>query len=77
MRRWTQQLAKSRSREIPGSDELAEELATRVPTSQRACVVHGDYRLDNVIVGPGEALNLESSSARTALHRKSPAAEPP
>jgi len=52
VRRWSQQLERSRSREIPGFDDLAAELATGVPASQRASVVHGDYRLDNVLVGP-------------------------
>ena len=56
VRRWTQQLERSRSREIPGIDGLADELATHVPASQRASVVHGDYRLDNVLVGPGQQI---------------------
>lgn len=54
--RWTTQLAKSRSRDILGSDDLADELAARVPASQRASVVHGDYRLDNVLVGPDQQI---------------------
>jgi len=56
VRRWTQQLERSRSRDIPGSDDLARELATSVPTSQRVSVVHGDYRLDNVMVGPDQQI---------------------
>jgi len=56
VRRWTQQLERSRSRDIPGFDDLAEELATGVPASQRASVVHGDYRLDNVLVGPDQQI---------------------
>jgi aminoglycoside phosphotransferase (APT) family kinase protein len=56
VRRWSQQLERSRSREIPGFDDLAAELATNVPASQRASVVHGDYRLDNVLVGPGQQI---------------------
>jgi aminoglycoside phosphotransferase (APT) family kinase protein len=54
--RWSQQLEKSRSRDIPGADDLADELAARVPASQRAGVVHGDYRLDNVLVGPDQQI---------------------
>jgi aminoglycoside phosphotransferase (APT) family kinase protein len=50
VRRWTAQLASSRSREVPGFDALAARLADDVPTPQRVSVVHGDYRLDNVIV---------------------------
>ena len=56
VRRWSQQLERSRSRDTPGSEDLAKELATRVPTSQRASVVHGDYRLDNVLVGPNQQI---------------------
>lgn len=56
VRRWSQQLERSRSRDIAGSDSLAEELAARVPASQRASVVHGDYRLDNVLVGPEQQI---------------------
>jgi aminoglycoside phosphotransferase (APT) family kinase protein len=56
VRRWTQQLERSRSREIPGIDDLADELAKHVPASQRASVVHGDYRLDNVLVGPDQQI---------------------
>jgi aminoglycoside phosphotransferase (APT) family kinase protein len=56
VRRWTQQLQDSRSRQIPAIDDLADELATHVPASQRASVVHGDYRLDNVVVGPDQQI---------------------
>jgi aminoglycoside phosphotransferase (APT) family kinase protein len=56
VRRWTQQLERSRSRDLPGFDDLAIELATSVPQSQRSSVVHGDYRLDNVLVGPDQEI---------------------
>jgi aminoglycoside phosphotransferase (APT) family kinase protein len=56
VRRWTQQLERSRSRDLPGFDDLATELAASVPESQRASVVHGDYRLDNVLVGPDQEI---------------------
>jgi aminoglycoside phosphotransferase (APT) family kinase protein len=50
IRRWEKQLAASRSRDVPGFDELAATLARRVPAPQRASVLHGDFRLDNAIV---------------------------
>ena len=56
VRRWTEQLARSRTRDLAGVDILAAELASHVPVSQRASVVHGDYRLDNVIVGPDQQI---------------------
>ncbi len=48
--RWGKQLAASRSREVPGIDALHEALGDAIPQSQRAAIVHGDYRLDNAIV---------------------------
>jgi aminoglycoside phosphotransferase (APT) family kinase protein len=51
--RWRGQLDRSRSREVPGIDELHGRLAASVPPSQASTIVHGDYRLDNVIVNAG------------------------
>ncbi|MEU5695331.1 phosphotransferase family protein [Actinosynnema sp. NPDC020468] len=48
--RWGKQLDASRSRDLPGVDALRATLADTVPTSRRAAIVHGDYRLDNVLV---------------------------
>lgn len=55
LRTWRRQLAASHSRDLPDLDRLADRLAERVPTSQRAAIVHGDYRLDNVVVDPSTA----------------------
>ncbi|MGP4018851.1 phosphotransferase family protein [Saccharopolyspora sp. 5N708] len=51
VRRWSKQLAASHNRDIDGIDELATRLAATIPDTPRAGIVHGDYRLDNVIVG--------------------------
>jgi aminoglycoside phosphotransferase (APT) family kinase protein len=51
LRRWRTQLDGSRSRSVPGIDELAGRLAERMPTTQRHSIVHGDFRLDNCMVG--------------------------
>lgn len=47
--RWHRQLAASRSRELPAADELHRRLAGDVPLDSRAGIVHGDFRLDNVL----------------------------
>ncbi|MET8150552.1 phosphotransferase family protein [Actinoplanes sp. NPDC049668] len=52
VRRWKKQLDASRSRDVPGIEELHARLAVRIPDGAGA-VVHGDYRLDNVLIGPG------------------------
>lgn len=56
LRRWGKQLDASRSRELAGVGELHAALGKRLPVSGQAAVVHGDYRLDNVLVGPGGSI---------------------
>jgi aminoglycoside phosphotransferase (APT) family kinase protein len=51
VRRWKQQLDASRSRPLAGIDELHALLAADPPDGSPPAIVHGDYRLDNVIVG--------------------------
>ncbi len=50
VRRWSAQLDRSRSRDLPGADELRDRLAATVPASPPPAIVHGDFRLDNLIV---------------------------
>jgi aminoglycoside phosphotransferase (APT) family kinase protein len=52
LRRWGRQLEASRSRDLPELSQLGTRLAARLPVSQAASIVHGDYRLDNVVVDP-------------------------
>ncbi|WP_019854543.1 phosphotransferase family protein [Actinopolyspora mortivallis] len=49
LRRWSKQLDASYSREIPGIVELRDRLAETVPENGSTAVVHGDYRLDNLL----------------------------
>ncbi|WP_418956166.1 phosphotransferase family protein [Streptomyces tritici] len=48
--RWGKQLDASRNRELAGIDELHAALGRSLPVSPAATVVHGDYRLDNVLI---------------------------
>ncbi|MCP2167574.1 phosphotransferase family protein [Goodfellowiella coeruleoviolacea] len=48
--RWGRQLAASRSRDLPGIDQLHDWLGSHLPTRTTSAIVHGDYRLDNVLV---------------------------
>ncbi|MFD9354945.1 phosphotransferase family protein [Streptomyces sp. NPDC060031] len=51
LRRWGKQLAASRGRELAGVDELHGALGRALPDSPAPTVVHGDFRLDNVLIG--------------------------
>ena len=50
--RWRRQLDASHSRDLPELARLGERLGKQVPVSQAEAIVHGDYRLDNVVVDP-------------------------
>jgi aminoglycoside phosphotransferase (APT) family kinase protein len=53
LRRWTRQWEQSKTRELPAMDEAGRRLAERVPAQQGpGTIVHGDYRLDNLILSP-------------------------
>ena len=55
LRRWQGQWEKSKTRELPVVDRVHERLAARIPEQGPATLVHGDYRLDNMILtGSGE-----------------------
>ncbi|SFB20125.1 Predicted kinase, aminoglycoside phosphotransferase (APT) family [Amycolatopsis marina] len=57
LRRWKKQLDSSRSRELPGIDDLHDRLAAEVPESGPPAIVHGDYRLDNVLVDSDDRIS--------------------
>ncbi|MEV8020908.1 phosphotransferase family protein [Streptomyces sp. NPDC086554] len=56
LRRWGKQLDASRNRDLAGIDELHAALGRKLPASPAATVVHGDYRLDNVLIGPDDKI---------------------
>jgi aminoglycoside phosphotransferase (APT) family kinase protein len=52
LRRWHGQWEKSKTRELAAIDSIHERLAARIPEQGPATIVHGDYRLDNMILTP-------------------------
>ncbi|MFG2781993.1 phosphotransferase family protein [Streptomyces prunicolor] len=68
LRRWGKQLDASRNRDLAGVEELHAALGRRLPNSPAPAVVHGDYRLDNVLIGtasePEGRAGVESPNAR-------------
>ncbi|MFD7691783.1 phosphotransferase family protein [Streptomyces sp. NPDC059374] len=56
LRRWGKQLDASRNRDLAGIDELHATLGRRLPDSPAPTVIHGDYRLDNVLIGSDDRI---------------------
>lgn len=52
--RWTTQYRASETEPIEAMDRLIDWLSTRVPERSASAVVHGDYRLDNLVFHPAE-----------------------
>jgi aminoglycoside phosphotransferase (APT) family kinase protein len=52
LKRWHGQWQRSQTRELPVVDDVHAALAARVPEQGPAAIVHGDYRLDNCLLGP-------------------------
>ena len=48
--RWQRQWELSKTREVPGYDELVSRLTATLPPEGESTLVHGDFRLDNVLV---------------------------
>ncbi|HET7876143.1 MAG TPA: phosphotransferase [Methylomirabilota bacterium] len=52
--RWTSQYRASETEPIPAMDRLIDWLPRSIPPGDEITIVHGDYRLDNVIFHPTE-----------------------
>ncbi|HEU4598920.1 MAG TPA: phosphotransferase family protein [Solirubrobacterales bacterium] len=50
LHRWQGQWEKSKTRELEPIDRVHEALSARIPEQGPAAIVHGDYRLDNMIL---------------------------
>jgi aminoglycoside phosphotransferase (APT) family kinase protein len=52
--RWGKQYVASETEVIPEMNKLMEWLPSHIPAGERNSIVHGDYRLDNMILHPTE-----------------------
>jgi len=56
--RWTKQYRASETTVIKEMDALIDWLAARTPPDGRVSIVHGDYRLDNLMLHPTEPCGI-------------------
>ena len=54
LKRWNRQWEASKTHEIPAMEESSRRLAEAMPEQVGATIVHGDYRLGNMMVGDGK-----------------------
>jgi aminoglycoside phosphotransferase (APT) family kinase protein len=53
LKRWAGQWERSKTRELPGLDDLTRRLVAAAPEQRELALVHGDFHLRNVIVSHG------------------------
>jgi aminoglycoside phosphotransferase (APT) family kinase protein len=53
LKRWAGQWEQSKTRELPGLDELTRRLVAAAPEQRELSLVHGDFHLRNVIASRG------------------------
>jgi aminoglycoside phosphotransferase (APT) family kinase protein len=58
VRRWWQQWEASKTRELPSIEVLHRRLDENVPEQSASGIVHGDYRLDNVMYAPADPARI-------------------
>jgi aminoglycoside phosphotransferase (APT) family kinase protein len=51
--RWTKQYRDSRTDDLPEMERLIDFLPKSIPQQSRVSIVHGDYRIDNVLFDEG------------------------
>ena len=54
LKRWSKQWEATETHKVPAMDESTRLLAERMPEQLGASIVHGDYRLGNMIIGEGQ-----------------------
>jgi aminoglycoside phosphotransferase (APT) family kinase protein len=52
--RWSRQYVAAKTGEIPAMDRLMEWLPANIPPGDETAIVHGDYRVENLIFHPTE-----------------------
>ena len=54
VKRWTKQYLASQTADVEAMNALIEWLPANIPDDEATALVHGDYRLDNIIFHPSE-----------------------
>lgn len=52
MARWSKQYQASQTESLPAMDQLTEWLANHIPERDESAIVHGDFRLGNMMIAP-------------------------
>lgn len=51
---WTERLSRAQTSDVPSFDDIGHWLAQHQPADQPACLIHNDYRFDNLVLDPDD-----------------------
>jgi aminoglycoside phosphotransferase (APT) family kinase protein len=51
---WSERYRKARTWNVPRGGAVMDWLAANVPATERVCVIHNDFRFDNVVLAPDD-----------------------
>lgn len=60
IRGWADRWARSRTEDLPAMETLVQWLTSKLPISQRATLVHNDYKLDNIMIDAADPGRVEA-----------------
>ncbi len=55
---WNKRYVNARTDDAPDCEEVRTWLEERIPSESRACIIHGDFRIDNLLVDPHDPFNI-------------------
>ena len=55
---WNKRYLGARTKNAPPYDRVMAWLVEKMPAESGACVIHGDFRLDNVVLSPEDPLSV-------------------
>lgn len=58
VRGWSERYRKARTWNVPTAERVMAWLAANQPDDVRSCVIHNDYRLDNVVLAPDDPMRV-------------------
>ncbi|WP_425390306.1 phosphotransferase family protein [Ekhidna sp.] len=55
---WNKRYADAKTWNVPSGEKVMKWLEQNMPTEERLCIIHNDFRLDNVVLDPNDPANI-------------------
>jgi aminoglycoside phosphotransferase (APT) family kinase protein len=55
---WSERYVKAKTWNVPKFEKVMDWLKNNIPAEERSCLIHNDYRFDNVILDPDDPMKI-------------------